>query len=551
MKRAILFLMLVVSLVAYNHANAQFDNPTVGIGIAAGGAYGDNSSADKWVLQYRGFLQYKLISPVLLGQLGVGYTRLNAPDVYTAETVMANNRFLFIPFSLEKVNPFLYCGFGVSKAVDRSGSDFLPMVPMGIGFQTYLGSQMILEVSGGYQLSLSDKLDERQRSGSDLNSLTNKKQDGYFGFLIGLMFTAGSSANADPDKDGLSNKIEKELGTDPKKADTDRDGLNDGAEVNQYKTDPRKANTDHDGLDDGVEVNQYKTDPLKADTDGDGLDDGAEVNQYITDPLKADTDGDGLNDSAEVNQYKTNPLKADTDGDGLNDSAEVNQYKTNPLKADSDADGLNDGDEVKYKSDPLKTDSDGDGLSDGAEVNKYKTDPAKADTDGDGLSDGDEVNKHKTDPVTSDTDGGGVADGAEVKIGTNPLDSKDDIAKPTTTIILEKGKKVILRGVNFETNKATLTGYSQDILEVAYNALVANPDVQVEISGHTDSVGSDEYNQALSLRRAQAVRNWLVQRGVRSDRLKTVGKGEQEPIADNNTAEGRTENRRIEFYVQQ
>jgi outer membrane protein OmpA-like peptidoglycan-associated protein len=281
------------------------------------------------------------------------------------------------------------------------------------------------------------------------------------------------------------------------------------------------------------------------------LNDGDEVQQYKTDPRKADTDDDGLNDGDEMNKWQTNPLKADSDGDGLSDGNEVNQYKTNPLKADTDGDGLKDGDEVNYKSDPLKTDSDGDGLSDGAEVNQYKTDPAKADTDGDGLNDGDEVNKYKTSPVKSDTDGGGVADGAEVKAGTNPLDSKDDIAKPTTTIILEKGKKVILRGVNFETNEAILTQDSRDILEIAYSALVANPDVQVEISGHTDSVGSDEYNQALSLRRAQAVRNWLVQRGVRSDRLMTVGKGEKEPIADNNTADGRTENRRIEFYVQQ
>ena len=530
MKRVLLFLTVILLLGAYNHANAGFgfENPGLGFGFAAGGAQGDNSGADKWVIQYRGYLQYKLISPILLGQLSVGYTKLNAPGVYTAETAMADNRFLFIPFSLEKLNPFLYGGFGVSKYVGKSGSDFLPMIPMGIGIQTRLGSQMLLELSAGYNLSLSDKLDGRERSGSDLNGLTNKKHDGFIGFLAGIMFTGGSSANADPDKDGLSNQIEKELRTNPKKADTDGDGLSDGAEVNQYKTDP-----------------------LKADTDSDGLNDGAEVNQYKTDPLKANTDGDGLNDGVEVNQFKTYPLKADSDGDGLSDGAEVNQYKTDPLKTDSDADGLNDGDEVKYKSDPLKTDSDGDGLSDGAEVNQFKTDPAKADTDGDGLSDGDEVNKTKTNPVKVDTDNGGVNDGAEVKSKTNPLDSKDDIAKPTTTIILEKGKKVILRGVNFETNMATLTRDSEDILEVAYNALVANPDVQVEISGHTDSVGSDEYNQALSLRRAQSVKNWLVQRGVRSDRMRTVGKGEKEPIADNNTAEGRTENRRIEFYVQQ
>ena len=61
----------------------------------------------------------------------------------------------------------------------------------------------------------------------------------------------------------MTNKIEKELGTDPKKADTDGDGLNDGAEVNQYKTDPLKADTDGDGLNDGAEVNQYKTDPRR------------------------------------------------------------------------------------------------------------------------------------------------------------------------------------------------------------------------------------------------------------------------------------------------
>ena len=140
--------------------------------------------------------------------------------------------------------------------------------------------------------------------------------------------------------------------------------------------------------------------------------------------------------------------------------------------ADPDKDGLSNKIEKELGTDPKMADTDGDGLSDGAEVNQYKTDPAKADTDGDGLSDGDEINKDKTDPVKSDTDGGGVADGAEVKLGTNPLVSKDDIAKPKTTIILEKGKKVILRGVNFETNKATLTRDSRDILENAYAALV-------------------------------------------------------------------------------
>jgi len=188
MRYLMLFSTLVLLLVGFKPTYAQFDNPGVGFGIAAGGAQGDNSNADKWVIQGRGYFQYKLISPVFLGQLSVGYTELNAPGVYNTKTVMADNRLLFIPYSTEKLNPFLYGGFGVSKDIGISGSDFLPMVPMGIGFQTKLGNQMLLEVSGGYNLSLTDKLDGRTRTSSDLNSLTNKKHDGYFGFLVGFVF---------------------------------------------------------------------------------------------------------------------------------------------------------------------------------------------------------------------------------------------------------------------------------------------------------------------------------------------------------------------------
>ena len=131
-------------------------------------------------------------------------------------------------------------------------------------------------------------------------------------------------------------------------------------------------------------------------------------------------------------------------------------------------------------------------------------------------------------------------------------DLADAEARRLNTIItLEKGKKVILKGVNFEFNKATLRKDSETILTMAYNALVANADVQVEISGHTDNVGSQESNQVLSLQRAQAVRNWLVEKGIASNRMKAVGKGQNEPVATNDTDAGRAENRRIEFYVQQ
>jgi outer membrane protein OmpA-like peptidoglycan-associated protein len=119
-----------------------------------------------------------------------------------------------------------------------------------------------------------------------------------------------------------------------------------------------------------------------------------------------------------------------------------------------------------------------------------------------------------------------------------------------TVIVLVKGETVVLRGVNFESNKATLTKYSERILWRTYNAMVANPDVRVVITGHTDNVGSQKSNQTLSLKRAQAVKNWLVKKGIASNRMRTVGKGENEPVASNETDEGRLENRRIEFFVQ-
>ena len=79
----------------------------------------------------------------------------------------------------------------------------------------------------------------------------------------------------------------------------------------------------------------------------------------------------------------------------------------------------------------------------------------------------------------------------------------------------------------------------------------ANPGVKIVITGHTDEVGTQESNQKLSLERAQTVKNWLVERGIASNRMRTVGRGQNEPSASNGTEEGRAENRRIEFFVEQ
>lgn len=282
-----------------------------------------------------------------------------------------------------------------------------------------------------------------------------------------------------------------------------------------------KTDTDRDGLYDEDEEDVYGTDPENPDTDGDGLKDGEEVKTYSTDPKNPDSDGDSLTDGDEVKKYMTKPNNPDTDGDGLRDGAEVTSFMTNPLNPDTD----------------------GDGLGDGQEVNDFKTNPLKADTDGDSLTDGDEVNKYKTNPLKADTDNGSVDDGTEVRRGTNPLNPDDDVVKEEIKI----GEVIILEGINFETNSARITPDSEERLMKAYNTMKNNPAIEVEISGHTDSRGSNSKNQVLSEQRANSVKEWLVSKGIDGNRITTVGFGEDNPIAPNDSEENMLKNRRIEF----
>ena len=111
-------------------------------------------------------------------------------------------------------------------------------------------------------------------------------------------------------------------------------------------------------------------------------------------------------------------------------------------------------------------------------------------------------------------------------------------------------KKIVLRGVNFDYDKATLQAEGRPTLDEAAEILKANPDASVEIRGYTDSRGSDSYNMRLSERRAQTVKNYLISRGVSASRLTTRGYGESDPVATNETAAGRAQNRRVELLPQ-
>jgi hypothetical protein len=294
--------------------------------------------------------------------------------------------------------------------------------PAGLGFELFFTERLAFTSEVRVNLGMAGDLDAfpsdnvrdtwAVRHGGGRNpDAAETANDFYFSVTAGIRLYL--FPDRDIDNDGLTNKEEERLGTNPYDADTDGDGLSDWYEVKILKTDPLRIDTDGDGLTDYEEVVKYKTDPLKGDTDGDGLSDADEVRVWNTDPLNPDTDGDGLSDGEEI-LLGTNPNKVDTDGDGIPDGREV-ELGTNPLLPDTDGDGLNDYYEIYIsRTDPLKPDTDGDGLSDFEEVMLYGTDPLRVDTDGDTLSDFVEVRVLGTNPLDPDTDGDGIRDDADL-----------------------------------------------------------------------------------------------------------------------------------------
>jgi hypothetical protein len=288
--------------------------------------------------------------------------------------------------------------------------------------------------------------------------------------------------SGDFDNDGLSDRREIEEGTDIANSDTDSDGLTDGQEVFITLTNPGLADSDNDGIDDGaidsdgdglsnsIELNQTGTDINAAnndrndDFDNDGLSNFIEITQTLTNPSLEDTDSNGIMDgdedfdqdgltnlqelndtltsltNSDTNGNDTSDGDEDTDGDGLSDSLELNHINPNAeapfydfnvpntdLAAESVDDQKNDGDE----------DFDGDGLSNRIEVVETKTNPWLADTDGDGINDGaedrdsdgltdsQELNTTGTDFEKSDTDDNGTNDGDEDSDGDGLKDSQE------------------------------------------------------------------------------------------------------------------------------
>ena len=110
-------------------------------------------------------------------------------------------------------------------------------------------------------------------------------------------------------------------------------------------------------------------------------------------------------------------------------------------------------------------------------------------------------------------------------------------------------EKIVLRGVNFDFDKANIRPDAAVILDEAASMLASHRG-NVTISGYTDSIGTDVYNQGLSERRAKSVKDYLVSKGIDASRLTTKGYGESNPIASNATKDGRALNRRVELNLE-
>lgn len=205
---------------------------------------------------------------------------------------------------------------------------------------------------------------------------------------------------------------------------------------------------------------------------------------------------------------------------------------------------------------PADPDSDGDGVPDSRD--RCLSTPAGVSVDAQGCpldDDRDGVPNHVDDcPRTVagaevdrrgcelDGDGDGVVDRLD-RCPNTRADVEVDVNG------CEIGEEIDLPGVNFETNSDRLLPGAADVLDEAAATLRRNPNIVVAVEGHTDSDGETQYNESLSQRRAATVRDYLIARGVEADRLTALGYGESRPIADNSTATGKAQNRRVVLRV--
>jgi outer membrane protein OmpA-like peptidoglycan-associated protein len=318
------------------------------------------------------------------------------------------------------------------------------------------------------------------------------------------------------------------------KSDRDRDGYVDELDADPYNPEDFDGFQDLDGAPDPDNDNDGIADARdRAPLQPEDLD-GYEDEDGVPDP---DNDLDGIPDSEDLCANAAEDIDnfededgcpdPDNDQDGIVDALDACPGKAEDIDGFEDQDGCPD------------IDNDGDLIVDLVDRCPDQPETINGYMDEDGCPD-------------SDLDGDGIPDErdkcpreAETLNGFEDDDGCPDDAQITPTE--KSGTAMVLQGVSFASGKAELTPESLPILDEVANTLILEPTAIVEIRGFTDNVGKAANNQLLSERRAEAVRLYLLKKGVDGERITAIGFGPRYPIADNKTPEGRASNRRIEF----
>ncbi len=285
-----------------------------------------------------------------------------------------------------------------------------------------------------------------------------------------------------------------------------------------------------------------------------------------------DRDGDGVEDAKDACPETAGVASADP---------AMNGCPPPPAPpADRDADGIPDSSDAcpdaagSRSDDPAKNgcpaDSDADGIADskdacpnvaGGPSDDPKKNGCPADRDSDGIADAKDACPDEAGVVSSNPKFNGCPDDIDhdgVKNDVDACPNEAGAADPDPSkngcpkAFVQNGQIRITDQVKFKTNSAELVAGkdSDDVLEAVLKVLQTHAEItKVSVEGYTDNTGSPAHNKALSAQRAQAVVSWLVKHGIEKGRLSSSGFGQDKPIADNSSAEGRAANRRVEFHI--
>jgi len=307
------------------------------------------------------------------------------------------------------------------------------------------------------------------------------------------------------------------------------------------------------------------------DADGDGVPDSEDKCPEMAGPAMfrgcPDSDNDGIIDKKDKCPNEAGPIA--TDGCPVNVAGAVNDG------SDTDGDGVTDNNDncPTLAGDPSNfgcptEDADKDGIPN--RIDNCPNRPGLArfdgcpDSDGDGVSDDKDACPNIVGlPQFSgcpDTDGDGITDasdkcptvaGKSEYNGCPTASSTTVISSPAPVISIAASEtlEAASRSVEFETSRATLRSSSYEVLDKIVTIMKQYPSYNLEVGGHTDSIGDSAGNQKLSENRAKSCRDYLVRMGVNASRVTYVGYGEKQPIGDNRYMNGRTKNRRVEFRL--